>query len=63
MIKNSERKKQSRKEEQQRKLEAARWLAGFVDAHGVAADGTERILEGDGVVVAILRQWEADAAK
>jgi hypothetical protein len=63
MIKNSERKKQRRKEEQQRKLEAARWLAGLVGADAVAEDGTERILEGDEVVVAILRQWEADAAK
>lgn len=60
MIKNSERKKQKRREEQQRKQEAARHLAGLMEIVAVAADGTQRVLEGDEAVDAIIRQWEAD---
>jgi hypothetical protein len=62
MIKNSERKKQKRKEEQQRKREAARWLAGLLEIVAVAEDGTQRVLEGDEAMDAIVRYWEADEA-
>ena len=60
MIKNSERQKQRGKEEEERKRRAAKWLAKFIDAVAVSADGTERVLEGDEAVEAIVRQWEAD---
>ena len=60
MIKNSQRKKQKRKEEEERKRRTAKWLANFIDAVDVSADGTERVLEGDEAVEAIVRQWEAD---
>jgi len=60
MIKNSERKKQKRKEELERKREGAKWLAGLVEIVAVAEDGTQRVLVGDEAVDAIVRQWEAD---
>jgi hypothetical protein len=60
MIKNGERQKQRRKEEEERKREAAEWLAGLTGIVAVSADGTERVLEGDEAVEAIVRQWEAD---
>ena len=60
MIKNSELKKQKRKEEEERKHRAAKWLANFIDAVAVSADGTERVLEGDEAAKAIVRQWEAE---
>jgi hypothetical protein len=60
MIKNSERKKQKREEELERKRERARWLAGLCDIVAVAEDGTQRVLVGDEAVEAIIRQWEAD---
>ena len=62
MIKNSVRKKQKRREEQERKREAAKWLAGLLETVAVAEDGTQRILEGDEAVDAIVRYWEAEEA-
>ena len=62
MIKNSQRKKQKRQEELQRKREHARWLAGLVEIVTVAEDGTQRVLVGDEAVEAIIQQWEADEA-
>jgi hypothetical protein len=62
MIKNSVRRKQKRREEQERKREAATWLAGLTEIVAVADDGTQRILTGDEAVEAILRYWEGDEA-
>ena len=56
MIKNSQR----RKEKEKQKREAAKWLTGLVEIVAVAQDGTQRILEGDEAVEAIIRQWEED---
>ena len=56
MIKNSQR----RKEKEEQKREAAKWLTGLVEIVAVAQDGTQRILEGDEAVEAIIRQWEED---
>jgi hypothetical protein len=56
LIKNSQR----RKEKQQRQREAAKWLTRLVEIVADAQDGTQRILEGDEAVEAIIRQWEAD---
>lgn len=58
MLKHSERQKQKRKEEEEQKRRAAKWLADFIDAVAVSADGTERVLEGDEAVEAILREWD-----
>ena len=63
MIKNSIRRKEKRQREQEQKREAAKWLSGLVDVHAVAADGTERILEGEEAIQAIIRHWEADEGK
>jgi hypothetical protein len=63
MIKNSVRKKEKRQRALQRKREAAEWLSGLVDVHVVAADGTERILEGEEAIAAIIRHWEAEEKK
>jgi hypothetical protein len=63
MIKNSQRKKEKRAEELKRKREYAKWLAGFLEIVAVAGDGTQRVLEGDEAVEAIIRQWERDEAE
>ncbi len=60
MIKNSQRKKQKRKEEQEQKLRAAQWLAERIDVIAVDPDGTLRRAEGDEAVEAIIRQWDRD---
>ena len=62
MIKNSQRQKQKRQEEDQRKREAARWLAGLVQIVAIDADGDQRGLEGEEAMDAIIRQWEAEEA-
>lgn len=49
------------RERDEQKRESAKWLAGLVQITTISADGTERVLEGDETVQAILRQWdEAD---
>ena len=58
MIKNSERKKQKRKEGEERRREKARLLAGLIHVTAVAADGTRRTVKGDEAVAAILREWD-----
>ena len=62
MIKNSQRQKQKRQEEQGQKLKAAKWLAGLIDVVAVAEDGTPRVLEDDEAVAAIIRYWDAEEA-
>jgi hypothetical protein len=61
MIKNSEREKQKSQEKQWQTRHAARWLSNFVDIVAVAADGTQRVLEGEEAVDAIIRQWEEES--
>ena len=61
LIKNSQ--NQKRQEEEEQKLKAARWLAGLVQIVAVAADGTQRFLEGDEAVEAIIRQWDVEEAR
>jgi hypothetical protein len=63
MIKNSIRKKEKRAEELKRKRERAKWLASVLEIVVVAGDGTQRVVEGDEAVEAILRQWERDEAE
>jgi hypothetical protein len=58
MTRNNENTEQSPGNE--RKREAAKWLAGLTQI--VAQDGTQRVLEGNEAVEAIIRQWEADDA-
>jgi hypothetical protein len=48
----------NRQEQDERKREAANWLAGLAGIVAVSADGTERVLEGEEAVQAIIRQWE-----
>lgn len=40
--------------------ETAKFFAGLTEIVAVAEDGTQRVLEGDEAVEAIIRQWEAD---
>jgi hypothetical protein len=63
MIKNSIRKKEKRKEKQEKMRAAAKFFAGITEIVAVAGDGTQRVLEGDEAVEAIIRQWERDEAE
>ena len=55
---NTNAKNRNAEQQEERRREKARWIAGLIDVVALAADGTRRTVEGDEAVEAILREWD-----